>query len=266
MYFSLRSLADQTAIPGILGGLGPLAHVEFERLLIQLNAERHPGQDQHHPVWVVVSATNVPDRTLSLAGEQESCAPWLIRYGQFLQQMGADFMVVTCNTAHAFYNQVQPHLALPWLHLMDLTSHHIRRQHPHCAKIGILATDGTVRSQLYEQSLRHQGLTPIALPLGSPAQQQVMDAIYHPEWGVKSTGDRVDPLAHAALASAIAVLQQQGAQLIIAGCTELSVAFNRISPPDLPWVDPLEVVAQTTLNLAWGVEPLGISPWQQAAS
>lgn len=263
---ALRDLVTQTAIPGILGGLGPLAHVDFERQLIQLNAKRYPGQDQHHPVWVVVSATNIPDRTLSLAGEQESCAPWLIRYGHCLQRIGADFMVVTCNTAHAFYEQVQPNLAIPWLHLMDLTSVYIRRQHPHCSQIGILATDGTVQSQLYEHSLRYQGLTPISLSFGSNAQQRVMDAIYHPQWGIKSTGDRVDALAHAALGEAIMELKHQGAQLIIAGCTELSVAFNRLPPPGLPWVDPLEVAAQTTLNLAWGIEQLGILPLQNSAS
>lgn len=251
---SLQNLVSQAAIPGILGGLGPLAHVDFERQLIHLSAQRSGGSDQAHPVWIAVSATNIPDRTRSLAGEAESCAPWLIRYGQFLQNAGADFLVVTCNTAHGFYAAVQPQLSIPWLHLMDLTSRDITRQHPHCRRIGILATNGTVQTQLYEKSLTQAGLIPIALGLGSPLQNLVMAAIYHPQWGIKTTGDRVTPEAHRALQQAVNHLRDRGAEVIIAGCTELSVAFNRQPPAGLPWVDPLEVVAHKTLNLAWGVE------------
>lgn len=248
----LQTPTVQVAIPGILGGLGPLAHIEFERRLLQRNAQRYPGQDQHHPVWVVVSATNIPDRTLSLAGRAESCVPLLTHYGQVLSRAGADFIVVTCNTAHAFYASVQEALPIPWLHLMELTAVAIHQQFPQAQKIGILATNGTLQTQLYERSLRSRDLIPISLALDSLTQQQVMNAIYHPQWGIKSTGDRIDPLAHQALAIAIDQLRNQGADLVIAGCTEISVALRSLTTNPNPWIDPLQVAAEMTLDFAWG--------------
>lgn len=244
---------NQVAIPGILGGLGPLAHVEFERQLIEINAQHwYAHRDAQHPIWILINGTNVPDRTRSLSGLAEDCTPWLLHYGQILQRAGAQFLVITCNTAHGFYHKVQPHLEIPWLHLMEITSHHIRQHYPHCQKIGILATDGTVKHQLYDISLRRYGLTPLSLQDQPELQRLVMASIYHPQWGVKATGDWVTTEALAALDQALQWLHHQDCQLVIAGCTEISVAFARHAPQMVPWVDPLTVAAHFTLDLAYG--------------
>lgn len=247
---------SQVAIPGILGGMGPLAHVEFERRLIQKSLERGATCDQDHPVWVLVGASNVPDRTRSLTGDAEDCTPWLVHYGRLLERTGVDFMIVTCNTSHAFYDRVQPQLNIPWIHLMDHTAQFIVENYPSLRRIGVLATDGTLRTELYTHSLLDAGLMPIVPMLGSTVQSQIMQLIYNPEWGIKSTGVWVSDQALEQLQQTVDWLKQQGAELIIAGCTELSVALARMNQLTLPWVDPLEVAALLTLDLAFGTQSL----------
>jgi aspartate racemase len=243
---------SQAYIPGIIGGLGPLAHIQFEQVFLERSCRRGAGCDQDHPEWILINATQVPDRTQSLNGLVMDCAPVLVRYGQRLEAAGADFLIVTCNTAHAFYGQVQPALRIPWIPLMTCTTQSLREQFPSVRKVGILATDGTLQTQLYHQSLQKSGLFPVWPPLASPMQQRVMQSIYHPAWGIKTTGSQVSEAALIELRQATAWLKEQGAEVVIAGCTELSVGLAQISDLSLPWLDPLTAVADIALDVAYG--------------
>jgi aspartate racemase len=203
-------------------------------------------------VWLLVSATDIPDRTQSLLRLAESCTITILKYGQLLLSAGADFLVVTCNTAHAFYEQVQPQLEIPWIHLMDATSSFILKNYPDVKKVGILATDGTIHSGLYSKSLERTGLTPMSPLVGSELQQLVMRAVYDSEWGIKATGVQVTKEAISILERASCWLFEQGAEIAIAGCTELSVGFASMGGVAVPWVAPLDVLASITLDLAKG--------------
>ncbi|WP_017299053.1 aspartate/glutamate racemase family protein [Nodosilinea nodulosa] len=252
----------QAAIPGILGGLGPMAHVQFEQRLIQRNVVRGAKGDQDHPVWLLVNGTPIPNRTDSLQGTGPDCIPGLVRYAQLLERAGANFLVVTCNTAHGVYDQVQAQLNIPWIHLMACTSDYICQVHPTVRRVGVLATDGTVQCGLYSRSLAQAGLTPMGFELTSPWQDLVMQSIYHSDWGIKTTGTQVSTKALTVLEQATNWLKTQGAEVVIAGCTELSVAFAQMPSLPLPWIDPLEVVADITLDLAWGHRSLPL--WHAA--
>lgn len=254
MTLPVAAKADcQLAVPGIIGGLGPLAHLQFEQILCEQSRRRGARCDQDYPVWILMNATQVPDRTQSIKGHASDCTPWLVCYGRMLQKAGADFLVVTCNTAHAFYEAVAPHIDLPWIPLMGCTAQRVLEQYPSACKIGILATDGTLQSRLYHRSFIQAGLTPIYPALSSPMQQRVMRAIYHPKWGIKATGILISNQALQDLAIAAAWLSEQGAEVVIAGCTELSVGLARIPALSVPWIDPLEAIAAITLDLAYGL-------------
>ncbi len=242
----------QAAIPGIIGGLGPLAHIQFEQTLLTESHSRGARCDQDHPMWILINATQVPDRTHSIKGQAPDCTPWLVSYGQRLQRAGADFLVVTCNTAHAFYDAVQPQLGIPWIPLMESTIQRIIEQYPFAKRVGILATDGTLQTQLYHRRLAQAELISVCLDISSPMQKRVMQSIYHPKWGIKTTGAEVSQKALQDLIHAIDWLKEQGAEVVIAGCTELSSALARIPSLSLPWIDPLQAIAEITLDLAYG--------------
>jgi aspartate racemase len=247
-----RDRPAQAALPGIIGGAGPLAHLALERRLLAESARRGARADADHPVWILISATDIPDRTASLAAGDDRCARALVRHGRVLEAAGADFMVVACNTAHAFHASVQAELAIPWLHLIDLTAEAIARRG--VTRVGVLATDGTLRAELYPRSLRRHGITVIAPEPDGALQRELMAAIYAPDWGIKASGAAITARATAVVERGVAWLHQHGAELVIAGCTEISCALEPLVTP-VPWLDPLEVAAHTILDLASGRRP-----------
>jgi aspartate racemase len=242
----------QRYLPGIYGGVGPLAHVLFEQQLLACRHRRGARTDQDYPVWLIVSASSTPNRMASLSGAGPSALPCLAHYAQLLQQAGADALVVACNTAHAYHAAVQRDLRIPWVHLMEITVAHIEKALEGVKRVGVLGTDGTLQTGLYHDALRARGLSAIAPALGSPEQDAVMAAIFDPTWGIKSTGATVAPKARRQLVEAAGWARARGAQAIIAACTEVSVGLTRESFPELPIVDPLEVAAEIVIDLAYG--------------
>ncbi|NEQ40067.1 MAG: aspartate/glutamate racemase family protein [Okeania sp. SIO3I5] len=254
----MKEEIQQQAIPGIIGGLGPLAHIEFENRLIAFSSQRGAVRDRNHPAWILINATDVPDRTQSLFGQLPDCTPWLVKYGKMLQMAGANFLVVTCNTAHGFYQTVQPELDIPWIHLMNATAAFIKSSYPQYHRVGVLATTGTLQAKIYHNSLTALGLTAITPPLYSQLQKDVMDAIYNPVWGIKATGIEILPEPISILDNAMKWLEEQGTELVIAGCTEISVVLKKLKCHALIDIDPLDILANLTLDLAFGHQNIPI--------
>lgn len=251
-----NSYQQQSKLPGILGGLGPWAHIEFEQRLLHHSSRRGARCDQDHPNWLLLSAASIPDRTQAVFKTGPDCEPVLVRSAQLLQTMGAELLVVTCNTAHAFYDAVQSQLDIPWLHMMDTTAQYIANNFPGVKRVGVLATDGTLRSQLYTLSLNQYGLSAIVPASTSPIQHRVMESIYSPDWGIKSGGAWVSDIALIELTAAASWLVEQGAELIIAGCTEISIGLAKLNHLPVNWIDPLDVMANLTLNLAYAINSI----------
>ena len=244
--------AGQRCLLGIYGGVGPLSHTLFEQHLLAAGHRRGARTDQDYPVWLLASASSTPNRMASLDGTGENSAPHLRHFAQLLERAGANVLFVVCNTAHAYHEQVQRELRIPWVHLMDVTVDHIRRALPDVGKVGILGTDGTLSTQLYDRALTARGLEPVAPTVGSPDQRLVMDAIFDPEWGIKATGASVSDRARASLEQAANAAVGRGAQAVIAACTEVSVALTADTYRRVPVIDPLVVAADLAIGLAFG--------------
>jgi aspartate racemase len=242
----------QRYLPGIYGGVGPLAHVLFEQQLLACRHRRGARTDQDYPVWLIVNASSTPNRMASLSGDGPSALPFLAHFAHLLERAGADALIVACNTAHAYHADVQRTLRIPWVHLMQITVDHIRRTLPGAERVGVLGTDGTLQTGLYHHALEARGLAAVAPALGSAEQRAVMDAIFDPAWGIKATGATVDARARRQLAEIAAWAADHDAQAIIAACTEVSVGLTRDSFPALPIIDPLEVAAEIVVDLAYG--------------
>ncbi len=244
--------AGQRYLPGIYGGVGPLSHTLFEQHLLASSHRRGARTDQDHPVWLLASASSTPNRMASLAGTGENAVPHLRHYAQLLERAGADVLFVVCNTAHAYHEQVQRDLRIPWVHLMNVTVDWIRQALSDVTKVGILGTDGTLSTRLYHRALTARRLEPVAPEVGSPDQGLVMDAIFDPAWGIKATGASVSDGARASLERAANGIVDRGAQAVIAACTEVSVGLTAESYRRVPVVDPLVVAAEVAIDLAFG--------------
>jgi len=241
----------QKNVPGIIGGAGPLASIEFESKLLKLGTVRGKSSDQEHLLWILINATPIPDRTKSLLGEVEDCTNYYVQYSRILQKAGADFIVTTCNTAHAFYDTVQKHISIPWINLIEVTVNYIQNQFSNKKKIGLLAANGTLQFKLYENRLSKIGFQCIYPSLDSDIQKLVMDSIYNCEFGIKATGVVVSQDAIKGFQKSVRFLQDQGAEILIVGCTEISVGLKFFDKLDFIWVDPLDILAEVTYNLAY---------------
>ena len=221
---------------GILGGMGPLATAELFTTIIK---ETNAATDQDHFPVLVDNNTAIADRSASLMGKGPSPVPEMKASARRLELTGADCLIMPCNTAHAFYDEVASTVSIPFLHMPRETARTIAEHYPQEARIGVLATKGTYLAGVYKEALGMYGLKQV-MPDGEGVAA-VMDLIYK---GIK-TGDL--GYDDAAYRRVIAALRGQGVNVFILGCTELSVAHN-LHQYDGVFVDPLRVIAGAAIR------------------
>lgn len=200
---------------GIIGGMGPLATVKlFEMIVLMTRAK----SDQEHIHILVDNNTSIPDRTdyiLNRRGEDPRIQ--LIESAKRLEKMGADFLVMPCNTAHHFYDDIVNNINIPFIHMIEETAKYIRERYPAVKKIGLLATDGTIKAQIYHEIFNRYHIE--VLTPKRDYQKYVMDLIYNIKEDVVQ--NNLDGFY-----KAMDDLKEQGAELYVAGCTEVSVAIE----------------------------------------
>src|SRR3989344_7801451 len=89
---------------GIIGGVGPEATLDLYRWIIKLTPAK---KDQDHIPTLIYSLPQIPDRTQALLYGGEDPLPYLVKAAKVLKRGGADFLIIPCNTAHAFIDQLQ---------------------------------------------------------------------------------------------------------------------------------------------------------------
>ena len=223
---------------GIVGGMGPLATADLFTKIIRFT---EAAKDQDHIHVLIDSNPAVPDRTAAILHGGEDPTPTLLRSCKNLEAMGADLLVMACNTAHYFYDRLQPALHIPMLHMPRETARAAREQG--YEKVALLATDGTVQSGVYGQAFHQAG---VEMLLPDPAgQKAVMSLIYD---CVKAGLPRFDT---GPVVDAIRRLQAAGAQAMVLGCTELPLAFQQFRLSGNP-LDPTQILARRAVEEAGG--------------
>lgn len=156
---------------GILGGMGPMATVDFMGKVIR---NTPASCDQDHIQMIVCSATNVPDRTAAILGQGCDPFPAMLNAVQRLELSGATRIAIPCNTAHHWHGALQAETSVPILHIVDAVADALARQRM-APTVGVLATDGTVRAGVYQKRLAERGY--ICMMPDTNAQAEVMRAI-----------------------------------------------------------------------------------------
>ena len=231
---------------GILGGMGPEATVDLFGKIVRSTPAR---VDQDHVRVVIDNNPKIPDRTAFLRGQGPDPVPAMQAGIAGLVRMGADLILIPCNTAHVYYDRLQAASPVPILHIMREVARALagsgRRTGGVPRRVGLLATELTVESGLYHQALGEVGIE-VLVP-APEFQRLVTEAIFGPE-GIKAG---VYGPARARLLRAGQHLVERGAQALIAGCTELPLVLR---PGDfaVPWIDPTEILARAALRRVLG--------------
>lgn len=225
---------------GILGGMGPEATADlFHRIIRATPVER----DQDHPRTIIYSNSKVPDRTLAITGEGPSPVPEMVKAARALEVAGSDFLIIPCNTAHHFIEELRQSVGIPILHMIELAAEKVCSELPQVERAGLIATDGTVRSGIYHRSFEQRGIEIMVPP--EELQSASMDAIY----GHIKTGDLEE--GREIVLKVANYLVDEGAQAVICGCTEISLVLEDGDIP-VPVVDPLQVLADAAVETALG--------------
>jgi len=231
----MHSVGENRKILGVLGGLGPLSSAYFYELITNhTKAEK----DQDHIDIILSSRATTPDRTAFILGRSDDDpVPYMVEDAKLLEQYGADAIVIPCNTAHYFIDEVRCSVSVPVPSIIDETVLHIKRNGH--KKAAILATEGTILSESYQKALEEAGLS-WAVP-DKAGQSVITDIIY----GDVKSGFIPAPEK---LYSVADPLFEDGCTCAILGCTELSL-LKRQFPEDIRFVDSLEVLASCAIKL-----------------
>lgn len=218
---------------GVIGGLGPLATAHFLELTTRMTDAK---REQQNLDMIVYNFPSIPDRTGYILGSNlKSPLPGLLWAGRSLARQGVDHIAIPCVTAHFFHEELQEAVRVPIIHGVRETARYL--QEMGVGSAGILATDGTVLSGLFSRALSEAGVRSF-LP-SKKGQMDVMSLIYD---DIKK-GKRPDMEKFRAVSEE---LRDRGAQVLILGCTELSLIKKEfaIGPG---YLDAMEVLARESL-------------------
>ncbi len=224
-------------IIGVIGGMGPAATAQFYSDFVAATPAK---KDQDHYHVIIDSNVKTPDRTGFVYGDGLSPLPELVKSAKRLANAGATVGCIPCMTAHYFYDDLVKQIDIPVIHAMATAAEHIKKNYPKITRIGILCTSGTRKMHLFD---KHFASIDVFYPTDE-VQKTVMQAIYG-ENGIKAGYTDGEPcqLLTAAADSLIA----RGAQLIIAGCTEVPLALKQ-EHVSVPYINALSTVIEKLLT------------------
>lgn len=192
--------------------------------------------DQEHLDILVSSRPGTPDRTRYILGlSQEDPSVSMIEAGCQLVRGGAEVLAIPCITAHYFHDKLEREIGIPIIHLIRETVAHIKARG--IRRVGIMATDGTIQSGLFQEELKLQGMEAV-IP-SAEGQSRIMHLIYK---NVKAG----TPLEMKLFYESAMELRGKGAQVIVLGCTELSI-IKKTNPVGPGFLDAMEVLAREAI-------------------
>ena len=214
---------------GILGGMGTQAGLDFCNKLAMLNRGKI---DQEYPLFILYNKSNIPGRPESISmhakyssnvsGEPKNLKKYnkvlksLISGCLSLQKSKCKFIVIPCNTAHYWYDDLQKRIKIPIISMPKEVYLHAKKECKKNSKIGILATEGTLKTNVYNKYFDKN--FKLIRPKNYMQIKSVNKSIKLVKMGkIKSAEKAIKP--------AINYLIKMKCTKIILGCTELPIAI-----------------------------------------
>ena len=214
---------------GILGGMGTQAGLDFCNKL----ATQYRGKiDQDYPLFFLYNKSNIPGRPESIGNttgtlsnrfenisskrKYEKVLKSLVDGCKKLEKAKCKFIVIPCNTAHYWYDDLQKKIRIPIINMPKEVFNHTKKACKKNSKIGLLATEGTLKTKVYDKIFSKD--YELCFPTNKLQKQSVNKAIKEVKMGnVKK--------AAIIIQSSIKYLIKNKCKKIILGCTELPIAI-----------------------------------------
>ena len=223
---------------GIIGGMGPLATCDFFEKIVRMTEAK---TDQEHLHIIIDNETCIPDRSIAVLEGTDAPVEPIVTAGRRLIGAGAELLVMSCNTAHCFYDKIAPCLDVPLINMVRETAKGLQAMG--IKKAGILATSGLLRSGVYSRELAQYGIG--TLQPDDAEQQIVQELIFK---GVKAGNYGYDADGFRQVLKA---LKDRGAEALIMACTEIPLAFELYGIEE-KGLDPAVFAAAAVIRSAGG--------------
>jgi len=219
---------------GILGGMGPAASAEYITRLIQ---QTTASCDQEHIPFVLWNEPRTPDRSTSLRNGDNRPLPYLLQGMQVLKDAGCDFVVIPCNTAHFWYDELIK-LRVPVIHIVDSVAYSLCDADVDNGTIGIMGTQATIELGLYQNHLTDWNCI-------VPAQEE-MNMLVQPAIDLIKSGDM--SRAYDMFMIVIDSLIARGARAVVLGCTEIPLAVDQNRRDGIPLINSIDSLVKAAIK------------------
>ena len=219
---------------GILGGMGPAASAEYITRLIQ---QTLASCDQEHIPFVLWNEPRTPDRSTSLRNGDDRPLPYLLQGIQVLKDAGCNFVVIPCNTAHFWYDELIK-FRVPIIHIVDSVAYSLCDADVDSGTIGVMGTQATIELGLYQNHLTDWNCI-------VPSQDE-MNNIVQPAIDLVKAGDMVK--SHAMLMSVVDSLIARGAKAVVLGCTEIPLAIRENNQNGIPLINSIDSLVKAAIK------------------
>ena len=220
---------------GILGGMGPAASAEYITRLIQ---QTPATCDQEHIPFVLWNNPQIPDRSTSMRAGDSKPLRYLIEGILALRYSQCDLIVIPCNTAHFWFDELIKH-DVPIIHIVDSVASALRGVNV-TGTVGVMGTQGTIEFGLYQNHLGKLGWDCIV-----PTTEE-MDTLVQPAIDLIKSG-QLDQ-AHDMFMLVVDSLIARGAQAVVLGCTEIPLAVREESKNGTPLINSIDSLVKVAIN------------------
>ncbi len=220
---------------GIIGGLSPESTVSYYLHITRTYVEKF-GDDSYPEI--IIYSVNLEDyHRWRSENRWDLIIEDMADIANKLQVAGADFGLIATNTMHKVFAQVQQKTTLPLLNLIDVTAGEARRKN--IQTIGLIGTKYTMSEDFYRVGLKDNNLS-VLVPCAE--DQEIIHKIIVEEL----VRGKILPQSKSAYLKIIKKLQQQGAEGVILGCTEIPLLIKQ-HDCDIPVIDTATIHAQAAL-------------------
>jgi aspartate racemase len=241
---------------GILGGMGTQAGLDFCNKLAVLNRGKI---DQEYPLFILYNKSNIPGRPESIGiqtgklsnksninnkKKYNKVLESLLKGCRLLERNKCKFIVIPCNTAHYWYDDLQKRINVPIINMPKEVFNVTKKQCKKNTKIGLLATEGTLKTGVYNRFFEKK--YQLILPNVKIQKEKVNKAIKFVKMGnIRAAEKSIKP--------AVNYLIKNKCKKIILGCTELPIAifafksFNKVKSSKI-FLDPNLILANSSMK------------------
>jgi aspartate racemase len=225
---------------GILGGMGTQAGLDFCNKLAKLNKGK---LDQQYPMFVLYNKSNTPRRPENLK-KYYNVLKGLVEGCKMLQKNKCKFIVMPCNTAHYWHEDIQKKIKIPLISMPKEVYKHTKKTCKKNSKIGILCTEATLKTKVYNKYFDKD--FNLVSPKKLLQKNYVNKSIRYVKMGKIKEAEKV-------IRPAVNYLIKNKCKKIILGCTELPIAifayksFKNIKKSKV-FIDPNLLLAEVSLK------------------